>query len=258
VVTESFEGTSARLLPPSVGFAADIAALVGLVTAGGRPLVVAAGVISVVTGVYVVWKQWAKPVDRMLAVAVAIAALGAGVVGFSLKSSSTTTSPDRIDVAGSTTVSGDTTTTTASSSTPVSSPAAAHSTISTPATTATIAPIIHKPYKSGSNREYFSIDLEDGSRYEEDLTVGRMSLDANNGAQFVLLEPGAPDPAHDVCAARQDGDWRTSVPLADFREVARIFCIRTNDQRLGFVEVSGARMNDGVLASVYLRWTIWE
>ncbi|XVS65442.1 hypothetical protein ACQPYE_05075 [Actinosynnema sp. CA-299493] len=255
----SSEDTSARLLPQGVGIAADVAAVSALVIAGGSPLVVAAGALAVFTGVYVVWKRWAKPVDRTLAVAAAVAALGAGVIGFSLKPSSPT---PPADVAASTT--SRTTTTTTSSPTTTSAPSSPPSTTTSTSTstsvstTPTSAPANRKLYSSGGDRESYSIDFEDGLTTGQDLMVGPTSLDSEHGSQFALLERGAPDPVYGVCAARPDGDWRTSVPLAEFREEVRVLCIRTNQDRLGFVEVKDVRMVGESFDSVYLRWAIWE
>ncbi|QQQ77350.1 hypothetical protein IOD16_02015 [Saccharothrix sp. 6-C] len=256
-MTESSEDTSARLLPQGVGIAADVAAVSALVVAGGSPLVVAAGALAVFTGVYVVWKRWAKPVDRTLAVAVAVAALGAGVIGFSVKPSSATSPP--ADAAASTTSRTTTTTTTVDPTTTSAAAGTAVTTSTSVTTTTTATSTNRRLYSSGSDRELDSIDFEDGMTSGHDLTIGPMSLDSKNGAQFALLEAGAPDPVHSACAARPDGDWRTSVPLVEFREAVRLFCVRTDKGRLGFVEVSAVRMGTGAgIDSVHLRWTVWE
>lgn len=83
-MTTADEKSRASLLPQGFGVVADVAAVVSLVTGAGRQIVLTAGLLGALVGASLVLFRWAKPVDRTVAIGLAVALIGAGAFGYSL------------------------------------------------------------------------------------------------------------------------------------------------------------------------------
>lgn len=247
-----------------LGLFANMAATTTQVIGGGRLLVWTLAAIGLGVGLVGIRRNWGRPFSLWTALALTAVVLGVGVLGFAVGETLTRNS---IETATQTSTGPGPATESAGNTPPPETTtkywAPTEPTTTTERTTThvtTTTPSVQVPPRmtSGGEALYdgdgpFDID-EDGT---DDLDVADYSINAANQAQFSTKIPGQSEPTHAGCMAIPADQWRTSVPLEDFRDGAT-YCLRTGSGHPGFFVVEKVEMYLGTIFEVHSHWTIWE